>query len=424
MRLSKLNVGNFRGFKELELELHPKVTVLVGVNGAGKSTVLDAIALMLTYLLAGVRSGMPDGTPIDASDVKIGEASAGITLAATIGEADATWHVMTTLPGHTRRDRNNLGALEQPIRRAQETVDAGRANLPLAVYYPTNRSALDIPERIKVAHEFPAISAYDGALEGKASDFRGFFEWFRQEEDLANELAVRQSVLPIMPPDERPTVSQLPHVRSAIEALYPGSRNLRIERRPQRMMIDVNNVAFDVAQLSDGEKCLLAMTGDLARRLVLAAPYAERPLEHHAVVLIDEIELHLHPGLQRMILPRLQSVFPNVQWIVSTHSPQVLSSVRAENVRLIEGFAVKRLERATWHRDTNRILEAAFGDYGRPIEVAEKLARLREAVEDEDRHAEARALIADLRAQTEGDDPEVFYFEQLLPPEDGSQERS
>jgi hypothetical protein len=218
--------------------------------------------------------------------------------------------------------------------------------------------------------------------------------------------------------------SSLPIVREAIEALFPRGRDLRIERSPQRMVIDVGGVALDVAQLSDGEKCLLAMTGDLARRMVLAAPYAERPLEHPAVVLIDEIELHLHPGLQRTIVPSLRKVFPKVQLIVSTHSPQVLSSVRAENVRLLRDFAVEPLERATWQRDTNRILEAAFGDFGRPIEVAEKLARLREAVEDETRYGEARALVAELNAMTEGEDPDVFYLKQFLPPEDGSQEAS
>lgn len=418
MRLSKLTVSNFRGFRELELELHPEVTVLVGVNGAGKSSLLDAIALMLTYLLAAVRNGPPYPAALEQSDIKVGEASAWVDLQATIEGFGATWRVVATRRGHTSRGANDLAQLEQPIRIAQETVEAGRPHLPLAIYYPTNRAALDIPERIRTVHEFDAISAYDGALEGKASDFRGFFEWFRQEEDLENERAVRQAALPFAAPDERRSV--LPIVRGAVESLFQRAKNLRIERSPQRMLIDVEGVTLDVAQLSDGEKGLLAMTGDLARRMVLAAQHAERPLEHPAVVLIDEIELHLHPGLQRTILPKLRKVFPKVQFIVSTHSPQVLSSVHAENVRLLRDFSVRPLTRATWHRDTNRILETAFGDMGRPVEVAEKLAQLREAVEDEARWAEARRLIVELRAMTEGDDPDIFYLEQFLPPEDGA----
>jgi predicted ATP-binding protein involved in virulence len=157
--------------------------------------------------------------------------------------------------------------------------------------------------------------------------------------------------------------------------------------------------------------------------MALVAPKAEKPLEHPAVVLIDEIELHLHPGLQREILPRLRDVFPHAQFIVSTHSPQVLSSLHAANVRLIERFELRMLARGTWRRDTNRILETAFGDPGRPPEVAVKLNQLRDAI-DADRKDEARRLIADLRGMIEGEDPDVFFYQQLLPPEAGPEAAS
>jgi hypothetical protein len=152
--------------------------------------------------------------------------------------------------------------------------------------------------------------------------------------------------------------------------------------------------------------------------MALAAPKAEKPLEHPAVVIIDEIELHLHPGLQRTILPTLRRVFPNTQFIVTTHSPQVLSSVHARSVRLLEKFAQRPLERGTWRRDTNSILLGVFGDLGRPPEVAEKLNELRDAI-DNDRVADGWRLVGELRRMVEGDDPEVFYLTQLLPPEDG-----
>ena len=168
---------------------------------------------------------------------------------------------------------------------------------------------------------------------------------------------------------------------------------------------------------SDGEKCLLALAGDLARRMVLAAPKAENPLLHPAVVLIDEVELHLHPGLQREILPRLRHVFPHAQFIVTTHSPQVLSSLHAANVRVLEHFELHTLDRGTWRRDTNRILESVFGDPGRPPEVAAKLNALRNAV-DADHVDEARQIISELSAMIEGPDPDVFYYEQLPPPND------
>jgi hypothetical protein len=92
----------------------------------------------------------------------------------------------------------------------------------------------------------------------------------------------------------------------------------------------------------------------------------------------------------------------------------VLSSGHAESVRVLERFEARALDRGTWRRDTNRILEAAFGDPGRPPEVAVKLNALRDAV-DVDRHEEARRLIGELTAMIEGDDPDVFFYEQMLP---------
>lgn len=416
MRLHKLTLTNFRGFSSLELNLDPKLTVLVGVNGAGKTSILDALAAMLTSLASGVWVGEAKRSPpLTVSDVRAGSDSTVLCVAAEFEGVAMSWRGVLTRPGRPTSETEDLSSLTPIIDAAQESIVAKAPRLPLAVYFPTNRSALDIPSRIRTPHFFDELAAYDGALEGGASNFRGFFEWFRQEEDLFNEqqMAVRS----FFPSDAAP--SHLPHVRAAIEELFQGATELRIERGPQRMTLLYKGQRLDVSQLSDGEKCLLAMAGDLARRMVLAAPDDPKPLEREAVVLIDEIELHLHPGLQRTILPRLRKVFPNVQLIVTTHSPQVLSAVRSENVRLIEDFAILPLTRATWHRDTNRILESVFGDSGRPPEVAEKLRLLRDAV-DEDRIAEARTLIHEIRSMIEGDDPEVFFLEQLLPPEGGT----
>jgi predicted ATP-binding protein involved in virulence len=91
-----------------------------------------------------------------------------------------------------------------------------------------------------------------------------------------------------------------------------------------------------INQLSDGEKCLLAMVGDLARRLAIANPSLPDPLQGSGVVLIDEIELHLHPKWQREIIPALTRTFPNCQFIVTTHSPQVISQVKPEGIYILE----------------------------------------------------------------------------------------
>ena len=198
----------------------------------------------------------------------------------------------------------------------------------LAVYYPTNRAVLDIPSAYQEpTHRFDQLSAYDQALSGKWSSFRIFFEWFRDREDLENERRLET-------PKFRDR--ELQAVRTAIRRFLPGCSAVRIRRAPLRMVIDKNGEELRVDQLSDGEKCTLAMVGDLARRMAIANPSPEDPLGGAGIVLIDEIDLHLHPGWQRHVVSALEATFPNCQFLVSTHSPQVVSHVAPERIWLLE----------------------------------------------------------------------------------------
>jgi predicted ATP-binding protein involved in virulence len=409
MKLERVHLRDFRGFTQLQFDPEADVTVLVGINGAGKSSILDAIRMALQQIPRRLTDEDKRSNDIVVADVRAGAAEATVRVSVRSGAHAATWAVSQPRVGAPQNDTRELMHFLDALS-VREGILAGRAQVPLAIHYATHRAVLDIPERIRAHREFGALAAYDHALSTGTSDFRGFFEWFREEEDVFNELRVRNAE---WTPGARPPALEL--VRSAIARLFPAGGSLRIERRPQRMVLDVRGTPLDVAQLSDGEKALLAMTGDIARRMVLADSVSDDPLGQEAVVLIDEIELHLHPGLQRTILARLRDAFPKTQFIVTTHSPQVLSSVHARNVRLLRDFQVVPLERETWRRDTNRILESVFHDPGRPPEIAAKLNELRTAV-DEDRFADARRLVHELRSELDGDDPEVVFYEQLLPP--------
>jgi predicted ATP-binding protein involved in virulence len=393
MRVSSLQLTNFRGFADATIDFDPQLTVLVGVNGAGKSSVLDALSVLLAKAFHSKALPTPPPAFTDR-DVQAGanEARAKCVYVHSGLSVDAE-------EAHTRGDAR---VWQMPY------VPAARTLLRvyrLAVYYPSKRGVVTTPERLREPYAFEPVDALDLALEAR-TEFRLFFEWFRDREDLENQERARVSTSYRDP--------ALEAVRSAIVAFMPNVSDPRVQRVPQRFVVTKEGSTLEIDQLSDGERNLLAMVGDLARRLAMAS--LSDALAHEAVVMIDEVELHLHPGLQREILPRLLKTFPNTQFIVTTHSPQVLASVHAKNVRLLDAFQIKPLERSTWQRDTNTILESVFGDPGRPPEVAKLLAELEQAVET-DEVTRARKLIRELKQKVEGTDPDVLFWEQLLPPE-------
>jgi predicted ATP-binding protein involved in virulence len=155
-------------------------------------------------------------------------------------------------------------------------------------------------------------------------------------------------------------------VRKAVLVMLDGCSNLRVSRKPRlEMRIDKNGMGFNISQLSDGEKCTMALFGDLARRLTIANPTLDDPLLGEGVVLIDEVELHMHPSWQRQILKKLQETFPNIQFIITTHSPIVLSEVDENfNVYILRNNGAKN-ELVEFSRmdgfDANYILEEFMG---------------------------------------------------------------
>ncbi|MGB0931248.1 MAG: AAA family ATPase, partial [Chitinophagales bacterium] len=127
--------------------------------------------------------------------------------------------------------------------------------------------------------------------------------------------------------------------------------------------VENTSLPIQVNQMSAGEKGLLSLVADIVRRLILANSDMENPLEGNGIVLIDEIDLHLHPKWQRNIVPKLRKIFPNIQFVVTTHSPVVLGAVSKdvfigkENVRLIHNFKAYIPSSSPQGRTVNDILE-------------------------------------------------------------------
>jgi len=417
MRIRSLKLERFRGARSLRLDLDERLNVFVGVNGAGKSTILDAAAILLSWFMNRIKQSGASGRPIVEADIANGEASANLEIAMEHSGVSFGWNVARVRRGRERKEVASVltSASEAANRiRAEISETEGRCNLPLFVYYPVNRAVLDIPLRIRSRHRFDLLSAYDESLTG-AANFRTFFEWFREREDLENENR-RHRESPAESGESPFPDPQLEAVRRALRSFMPEFANLTVRRSPLRMEVEKNGRRLTVDQLSDGEKGVMALIGDLARRMSIANPLLDEPLEGEGVVLIDEIDLHLHPLWQRMVVSGMTEIFPNCQFLISTHSPHVVTHVRPEHLFLMsmtdEGLEAARAEES-YGKTVERVLEDLMGlPTTRPDEVKERILEVYRRIDEGDLDT-ARESISDLESSI-GKDPELLKARVLI----------
>jgi len=409
VKVKRLKMNSFRGISDLTLEFDTdEPTVFIGINGVGKSSILECLAILLSWLTKRIQTPNSNGRSFNEDDIKNGCKETHNEITISINDwPEVVWSLTKVRKGRSKDTSSNLGDLKKVVDRIHSQLDANYyAALPLAVYYPTNRAVLDIPLKIRTKHSFEQITAYDEVLTGGQIDFRRFFEWFRDREDLENELRLNDYA--------QYRDRELEAVRYAIANLLDGFSNLRVRRSPLRMTVNKQGEELIVNQLSDGEKCLLALAGDLARRLAIANPDRNyNPLEGSGVVLIDEIELHLHPKWQRAIIPNLKKTFPNCQFIITTHSPQVISDLKWVHLlrSTSEEITIDRVP--SFGKDSNRILETLMETPERPQQIKEDLRKLFGLI-DKGELGEARQFRQELAHRMGEEDPEFVRADWLI----------
>ena len=442
MQVRRLQLKNFRGISDLTLEFDaPEPTVFVGVNGVGKSSILDCLAIMLSWLIARIQfdprdNWIPDiqiqkdgkfsyeGRLLSKKDIKLNSEDAQSEINILLNSSrNLTWDLSenrdlksrtfqfgkpsiitydwrgSKLDSEATDEQKQFESVTDEIR--QKLKGNPEVCIPLAVYYPVDRSVQDVNLKMPDNYKFQQVDAYENALDGVKINFTSFFKWFRALEDLEGEER-----------RDNPNYEdkRLAAVRKSIySVLGDDFQDLRVRRKSLEMTVKKRGEELIINQLSDGEKSLLAMTGDLARRLALANPSLEDPLQGSAVVIIDEIEQHLHPAWQRQIIPVLTKTFPNCQFIITTHSPQVLSQIKPDNIYIlkkIEDNIVAQRPESSFGRDSNRILEDLMEVPERPQEIKQRLLELFRLI-DQGNLESARELRQEIAKEIGEDEPEL-----------------
>ena len=291
---------------------------------------------------------------------------------------------MGTLSFRTDRSSGTMSLRKYIETLATAVENSKETTIPVIAFYDTDRAVFDIPERKRgFQGEFHRFNTYIDALARKTS-FKAMVEWFYANEN--QELRLQR--------DKQDSTLRLPalaSVRRAISGMLPDVSEPHIEypaqfvvwrkpgnSPPEKLLLE---------QLSGGYRIVLAMVADLALRMALANPHLTDPLQSEAIVLIDEIELHLHPEWQQRILSDLRRTFPNAQFIVSTHSPQVLTTVEPQHIihlrATADGIVADQETGPTFGAKAGDVLQAVMGVKQRPDnEFRQKLEQYQTLIAD------------------------------------------
>ncbi|PKG93148.1 AAA family ATPase [Paraglaciecola sp. MB-3u-78] len=375
MKLEKITLENFRCYQHLDIDLHSNITVLTANNGQGKTSILDAIRIALwpfisQFDLAKTAYADPANTII-IDDVKISKSAeqrspifgaldemarqfpSSITAVGCYKTGISSWQRYRDSEAKKSQTKDDVGAkaLKDSASELQSTIrnlSLPPRTLPVFGYYGTGRlwrekRLMDGKKGAKERNnEQIRTFAYRDCLD-PASSFKQFQDWFTSAYLKVMEYQIKQL-------EDGATFIEVPNelrrpvkvVQDAVnEVLKPvGWQNLQYSEKYDKSLVlkHPNHGVMKISQLSDGIKNMLAMIADIAYRCVLLNGHLQDQAAKQSpgVVMIDEVDMHLHPQWQQTVIASLRQAFPNIQFIVTTHSPQVLSTVPAESIRVIK----------------------------------------------------------------------------------------
>lgn len=419
MILENLHLYNYRGFEELAVPFHSNLSVIVGNNGAGKTTILEAAAIALGTIftplddISGVKINKEDAHrksfEMGSSDDVQQQYPVEISAKGEIEGRNIQWQrsLNSKNGATTLKDAKELTDIavsyQQRLRTGDQTL-----TLPIIAYYGTGR--LWDPHREKRTDTFKdntRTNGYIDSLDGRAN-IKLMMNWFRnmtikkyqrQEENLGG-------------------VPELDAVYSAMKDCFEavtGYSNINFQYSMDTKEINVfysddsgKRMRIPLNQLSDGYKGTISLIADIAYRMSTLNPHLQDEVlvKTPGVILIDEVDLHLHPTWQQRILRDLVRIFPSVQFIVTTHAPAVINSVQSDNLIILEDNQVNEPIGEVYGKDANAILKGIMGADERPAEIKKLFAEFYDSISDCDlRTAELR--IQELEHRIGNDDAEL-----------------
>tara|TARA_R110001583_G_scaffold170238_1_gene323649 strand:- start:5529 stop:7190 length:1662 start_codon:yes stop_codon:yes gene_type:complete len=388
-RFNNIKLFNFRRFEQLSLDMSDSnLTVIIGNNGSGKTSLLEAIAKSLSWFVNNFLREDTTGQKVVLKDICETNKASFATIKSTIQfsknnkcDVELSRPKLSNEDG-LQGDYSSIKLLADMYRYLNNEIKD--FNLPMIAYYPVertqNQSQIQLSKIEKISSEsWSSVDGYDSSLSSH-QNFNRFLGWYKRlslinlsssseyNEQISklksnntfittlrlridNESSSKESFAEVITQllkentliesklagMQNPANKLIDHINNSIISFMPEVTELAYEIEPEDgFFVKKSGVKLDAKQLSQGERTLIALVGDIARRLILLNPSLSNPLHGSGIILIDEIELHIHPLWQQNIIINLTKIFPNIQFIITTHSPQVLSTVDVKSIRKLD----------------------------------------------------------------------------------------
>lgn len=404
MKLTTITLKNYRCYQDLTIDLHPQTTVLVANNGQGKTTMLDAIRVALWPYVSQFdlsRTGYAEpANTITIDDVRIIKSKPSAVHAAVglmdemvrlipssvkatgdYGDGETVWERFRdseARKSQTKDDKacRKLKSFAKKLQQDIRNLETPPITLPVFGYYGTGRlwkeKRLTESKKGRNSNDQNIRTfAYRDCLD-PASSYRQFDEWFTNAYKKVLESQLQQvqqgaTIIEVDPILKTPVKVVQDVVNEVLKPV--GWQHLHFSQRDNALVLRHDEYGVIKAeQLSDGIKNILAMVADIAYRCVLLNGHLGEGAAKKSggIIMIDEVDMHLHPQWQQTVVKSLKSAFPNIQFILTTHSPQVLSTVSAECIRIISEGEVHAAPKGSKGAESSRLLKRILGVDSRP----------------------------------------------------------
>ncbi|MEZ9821064.1 retron Ec78 anti-phage system effector ATPase PtuA [Shewanella sp. 10N.286.45.A1] len=383
--LDEVNLYFFRKFEELNIKLENDITIFIGNNGSGKTSILDSISKTFSWINARIITQGRNGKTLDWHDITIGKhENAEVNAIFSLGKKTLykgslvrSAKGMETAKSSNLENYKNLSNLYRIVNSRSREYSNEEINIPLFAFYSVDRSHIksnmtfDL-EKVSDNYSESRFDVIDKSVIDGTGNIEDFLRWFifidnqsksseiKDLEKVEAELSalkvvanteshplykmlsekekevslIKNKVLSSKSAQKNATIEK---VKFAITSAIPSISDIFVDRSSGRVEVRIINEGVDINifQASKGQQVYFSLVADIARRLVQLNPTLTNSLHGQGIVLIDEIELHLHPDWQKNIIVKLRETFPNIQLILTTHSPIVLSGIKSTKIRVL-----------------------------------------------------------------------------------------